>query len=112
MTQQTPGANAVWDGLRIHDVKGRGMILRDHGQMEPEQLAQELLRQSDVLRRHSVHIATLEARVAASERHYNLPSDQIHAAIDAGTLEETAEVCNWIIDHDLLERSRLNAGRG
>lgn len=87
------------------------MILRDNGPMEPEQLAQELLRQSDVLRRYSVHIATLEARVAAAERHYKLSSDQIHAAIDAGTLEETPDVCNWIIDHDLLKRSRLNAGK-
>jgi hypothetical protein len=88
------------------------MILRDHGQMEPAQLAEELLRQSDVLRRHSAHIATLEARVAEAESRYNISSDQIHAAIDDGTLEETAEVCNWIIDYDLLKRSRLNAGRG
>lgn len=88
------------------------MILRDHGQMEPEQLARELLCQSDVLRRHAAQIATLEARVALAECRYNLSSDQIHAAIDAGTLEETPDVCNWIIDHDLLERSRSNAGRG
>ncbi len=88
------------------------MILRDHGPMETEHLAQELLRQSDVLRQYSAHIARLEARVAAAERRYNLSSDQIHAAIDAGTLEETLDVCNWILDYDLLERSRLNADRG
>ena len=87
------------------------MILRNHGQMTPEQLAEELLRQSHVPGRHSAYLATLEVRVAMAERRYNLASDQIHAAIDAGKLEETLEVCNWIIDYDLLERSRSNAGR-
>ncbi len=87
------------------------MILQDHGHLEPEQLARELLRQSEVLKQHSARIAALEARVALAEHRYHLVSHQIHDAIDAGTLEETPDVCNWILDYDLLERARSNAGR-
>lgn len=38
------------------------------------------------------------------ERTYNLPSDQIHEAIDAGSLVETADVARWIIMYNLLQR--------
>jgi hypothetical protein len=38
------------------------------------------------------------------ERAYNLSSDQIHRAIDAGDLVETMDVSHWILLYNLLQR--------
>ena len=38
------------------------------------------------------------------ERVYNMPSERIHEAIDAGDLVETSDVSRWIIMHNLLRR--------
>lgn len=43
--------------------------------------------------------------VAAFEKQFGLPSDQIHAAIDAGELIETEEVCHWIFQYNILQRA-------
>lgn len=84
------------------------MILKNRGPMKASDMAAELVRQMDVLRQHEQNIAELERAVAERERQYGTPSSQIHAAIEAGTLRETADVCNWIIDYELLERSRAS----
>lgn len=47
----------------------------------------------------------LSARVRQCEVRYDLPSSEIHRAIDAGELEETYEVCRWIMDYQLLVRA-------
>ncbi len=43
--------------------------------------------------------------VARCERKFGIPSERIHEAIDAGTLEETLEVVEWIFDYNLLCRA-------
>ena len=48
----------------------------------------------------------LEAEVAAFEREFGIPSERVHAAIDDGTLEETGDVCRWLIAIDSLEHLR------
>jgi uncharacterized membrane protein len=47
----------------------------------------------------------IRARVRQFERRYNVASDDLHGAIDAGKLEETADVCQWILDYNLLLRA-------
>lgn len=82
------------------------MILRDRGEYSPSDAARELLRDAEVLRRHALHVSSLESRVAAFERRYGIASAEIHRAIDAGTLQESEDVCAWIMDHELLEHVR------
>lgn len=43
--------------------------------------------------------------VERCERKFGIPSERIHEAIDAGTLEETLEVVDWIFDYNLLCRA-------
>jgi hypothetical protein len=38
------------------------------------------------------------------EQVYNMPSTQVHQAIDAGDLEETLEVSRWILLFNILQR--------
>jgi len=73
-------------------------------QYEPDRLADELWRQRPT---HADldELAALQGRVAGCERRYGLPSAQIHDAIAQGLLEETAEVCTWIIEYELLART-------
>lgn len=85
------------------------MILKDMKQRSPEELSEELLRQIDVLRQHGQHVAALESRIASYEQQFNVPSSQIHEAIDTGRLDESVEVCDWIMDVELLERARTHS---
>jgi hypothetical protein len=82
----------------------RSMILIDRSRQSPDDMARELLQEAEILRRHAEDIAALRARIAAYERQFGLPSSKIHAAINAGSLQETREVCDWIMDYELLER--------
>lgn len=87
------------------------MILSDRKRRSPAELSDELLRQINVLRQHSKHVSMLETRVAAYEQRFNVPSSRIHDAINDGRLTETAEVCDWIMDVELLERARRSAAQ-
>lgn len=53
----------------------------------------------------------LATRIADYERRYGVPSDAVHAAIDRGELVETHEVCEWLMDVDLLQRMRHDDAR-
>jgi hypothetical protein len=72
--------------------------------MTPSELAEALIRQRQVLQNHYAMLRNLRARIAANEAHYGLPSAEVHQAIDDGRIEETHQVCKWLIDIDLLER--------
>lgn len=69
-------------------------------------LTRELLRQRDTVIEHGPRRAELEARIKDYEARYRRPSDSIHDAIDRGEITETQEVCRWIMDYDVLQRSR------
>jgi hypothetical protein len=87
------------------------MILRDHGHLSATEIAAELLRQRNVLLRHRETTSVLASRVADYEKYYEMVSSEIHDAIENGTLEETAEVCDWIINDELVSRSRVTTTR-
>lgn len=87
------------------------MILRDHGPLDPKNIAAELLRQRDTLRQHRAVIGAVQARVTEYEARFSLPSSEVHGAIDHDTLRETDDVCDWIIDSDLLRRAHEAEGR-
>lgn len=87
------------------------MILKDRGPLDPKTIAEELLRQRDVLRQHREIIGAVQARVTGYEARFSMPSAEVHGAIDRGALHETDDVCDWIIDSDLLRRARAAEGR-
>lgn len=87
------------------------MILKDREPMTPNAMASDLIRQMDVLREHKRSVIALELRIAGLEQRYAISTSQVHAAIEAGTLQETIEVCDWIIDSEILERSRTQTRR-
>jgi len=82
------------------------VILNDRKRRSSAELSDELVRQITVLRQHSQHVSMLETRIAAYEQQFNIPSSLIHEAINDGRLTETSEVCDWIMDVELLERAR------
>jgi hypothetical protein len=85
------------------------MILKGRGEFTPSEAAKELLRDADALKRHARTVGDLEARVAAFEQRFELSSSDIHEAIDAGTLHESADVCTWIFDNELLQHVRATS---
>jgi hypothetical protein len=54
-------------------------------------------------------LATMKTRVARFEAAYNLKSSELHDAIDDGRLEESSEVCAWLIDYDVVRRAESGA---
>ncbi len=68
---------------------------------QTEALLHEIAR----LRRVAHQQDALRQRIRAYEERYQIRSDEVHAAIDSGRLVETAEVCDRIMDHELLQRS-------
>lgn len=82
------------------------------GRISPGELAQNILRERDVIKKHFEDVAELKQRVVRYEVKFDMPSNQIHAAIDRGDLIETDEVCDWILTYEALERSNaLTSGR-
>ncbi len=65
---------------------------------------EELEREREVLERHYRRLADLRANIAACEEKYGITSDQIHDAIENRELQETLEVCRWIMDYERLKR--------
>lgn len=74
-------------------------------------MASDLLRRANIIRQHHEHVEALESRIAEFERRYGVPSSRIHQAIDSGELYESLEVCDWIMDVELLQRARSQTAR-
>lgn len=65
----------------------------------------ELWRQLEESKTHvNERRAKLEATIAEYERRYGFPSSEIHDRIEAGTLHETYDVCQWIFEVNALDR--------
>jgi hypothetical protein len=71
-----------------------------------ESLAQGLLAQRFNVEMKLEQIRELDLRVTEYEMTYGLRSDCVHDAIENGSLQETREICRWIMDLDLLRRLR------
>lgn len=82
------------------------MATRSPSRVMPKRLATDLLRERDAVVKSARFRAELEARVKRYEVHYKFESHAVHDAIDRGQLIENDEVCRWLIDYDLLTRTR------
>ena len=63
---------------------------------------EELLAQRPDASETPAAILALRETVKRYEERYNLPSDRLHAALAAGDITETLDVCDWLIHYDIL----------
>jgi hypothetical protein len=69
-----------------------------------DQQADDVAFAQQVIREYKMTVQGIFARVDAGEVKFGIPYTEAHEAIDDGRLEETAEVCSWLIDIDRYER--------
>ena len=72
--------------------------------VDMQQRIRDLLLQLDNVDEQTRLLEETRECVKQYERIYNVPSEDIHRAIDAGELVETLDVCRWIFLHNLLSR--------
>lgn len=82
------------------------MAPKTPAQRTSRKLANDLVRQRTALVKSNQRRSELAARVKGYEGRYGIKSRSVHAAINRGELKETQEVCRWIMDYDLLKRSK------
>lgn len=71
----------------------------------PSELADRLLTDRNAIANFVSIVEELEARVRERESRYGIDSIEVAAAIEDGRITETADVCNWIMDYELLARA-------
>mgnify|MGYP001324480370 CR=1 FL=1 len=76
--------------------------LESLGRLSPTELAHTLMIQREALRTAAEYRKTLAAEVHAYECRYGVSSDDVHAAIDRGELEETHDDAKWIMAYESL----------
>ena len=82
------------------------MVLTNPVTPTAKELADRLLAEQDVIRRYVEELAALRSRVLAYEEQFGIPSSEVHEAIEDGRLVETLEVCEWIMDFEILQWSK------
>lgn len=87
------------------------MQLKGKGELDAPTLAAELIHRRAILLEHTQTLERLRARVEGFERRYGIPSAEVHAAIEAGRLRETDEVCDWILDDELVRAAEAEPAR-
>jgi hypothetical protein len=65
-----------------------------------------LLAEQAVIKSYVEELAALRSRVLAYEEQFGIPSSEVHEAIEDGRLQETLEVCDWIMDIEILQWSK------
>lgn len=50
------------------------------------------------------YLLVLQGRLRAFEHRYEIPTTELHHALEAGTLRETADVSEWLFWSDLWSR--------
>jgi hypothetical protein len=78
------------------------MALPKPGQSKSERSIEEFLARRPNAAESAAAIAELRETVKRYEERYNLPSDRLHAAVAAGEISETLDVCDWLIHYDML----------
>lgn len=88
------------------------MVLSHSESRDEQRLVAQLLGQLQVIDEHMEYLRQVMDRVQAMEQRYGIASADIHSAIEAGEIRETLDVCNWIMDYEILKRSwGTDAGR-
>lgn len=78
------------------------MVLTNPNTLMSKARADQVLAEQAVIKQYVQEMAALRRRVRAYEEQFGIPSDEVHEAIEDGRLQETLEVCDWIMDIELL----------
>jgi hypothetical protein len=70
-----------------------------------DQWASEIARQLHDEAAQERALAEIRLRVREYENRYGLRSDELHQAIESGRLEESHDVCRWMMDYHVLIRA-------
>ncbi len=81
------------------------MVLSNPTAPTAQELADQLLAEREIIERYFAQVNALRSRVLAYEAQFGIPSSEVHEAIEDGRLQETLEVCKWIIDFERLTRA-------
>jgi hypothetical protein len=81
------------------------MALRSSCQTEDNQSPNELLAQRPHEPDNASVVSELRRSVKSYEDRYNMPSDRLEAALAAGEITETLDVCDWLIQYSMLLRA-------
>ena len=82
------------------------MVLTNPTTPTAKALADQLLAEQAVIKRYVEELAALRSRVLAYEEQFGIPSSEVHEAIEDGRLVETLDVCEWIMDIEILQWSK------
>lgn len=80
------------------------MVFSPSESHDGQRLAAQLLGQLQVVDEYTEYLRLVVDRVQAMEHQHGIASADIHAAIEAGEIRETLDVCNWIMDYEILKR--------
>ncbi len=81
------------------------MVLTNSTTPTAKEIADQLLAEREVIERYVEQVNTLRSRVLAYEEQFGISSAEVHEAIEDGRLQETLDVCKWIIDSERLARA-------
>jgi hypothetical protein len=78
------------------------MALRATCRTEPDQSPAELLLQRPAGTDRAQILIELRRTLQQYEDRYHIPSHRLRAALDAGELTETLDVCDWLMLYSVL----------
>ncbi len=71
---------------------------------DADQIVADLLAQRPKVADNAEALKELRELLKQYEDRYNLPSNQLHAALETGELAETLDVCDWLIHYSIFLR--------
>lgn len=74
------------------------------GHLSPSELASELLHERDVITRYIENAQELVDTIKAFERQYEMSSEVMMQRLDAGDLDETNDIVDWVMIYERYRR--------
>jgi len=81
------------------------MVLTNSTTPTSKTLAERWLAENDTPEHHAEYMTELRSRVLAYEAQFGIQSSDVHDAIEDGRLQETLQVCEWLMDLYVLEQA-------
>ena len=81
------------------------MALMKPAQTGDNQAVADLLAKRPTAAENARAMSELEQLLKDYEDRYDLPSDRLKAALDAGEITETLDVCDWLIHYSIYLRA-------
>ncbi len=82
------------------------MVVANRELPTSKQLADQLLTERSAIANFIVVVERLQSKIHDYETRYEIDSADVPAAIEDGRLTESSEVCDWLLDFELLQRAK------